>query len=335
MSKASLVPKLSMPVGKAVTTDNIINLRRSFDNSKASSPPPAGGLPPRNSPMTSSPMLFSSQTEPRYRRVQSATDLPSTQQSEMMMIAPTQIKSKLFKAVKDGEYSMVWALLSKGADPSEPEETGPGFTPLHLSAKEGNLPICQLLVSKGADVNAKDKSGQTPLHRAAYWGRYVVVDFLVYVGANVKLADNLNQTPYDVAVNRNNHEVAELLAMAKETKRDKAWSVKKQFNQLLKDQAKEEKMLQKNRKLEEKLSQMSKESSRLVMLQKELQKRGKEVPKKEIERLEILEAKIKKVKEEHRKNTIEITVARSEAFEKLGLGQENKTQTWMTFLEEL
>lgn len=262
--------------------------------------------------------------EPRYRRVQSSSDLPD--------IGPFQLKAKLFKAIKDGEYSLVWALLSKGGDPSEPEDGGQLYSPLHIAAKEGNLPICQLLVSKGADVNAKDKGGQTPLHKAAYWGRYGVADFLVYVGANTKISDHINQTAHDVAMHRNNNEVAELLSPSRESKREKPWSVKKQFNQLLKDQAKEEKLLQKNRKHEEKLRQLLKEMNRLVMLHKEIEKRGKEVSKKDLERVELLEGKIAKVTEDLRKNTIEITITRSENFEKHA--HENKATTWITFLEE-
>jgi len=241
--------------------------------------------------------------EPRYRRVQSSSDLPD--------IGPFQLKAKLFKAIKDG---------------------GQLYSPLHIAAKEGNLPICQLLVSKGADVNAKDKGGQTPLHKAAYWGRYGVADFLVYVGANTKISDHINQTAHDVAMHRNNNEVAELLSPSRESKREKPWSVKKQFNQLLKDQAKEEKLLQKNRKHEEKLRQLLKEMNRLVMLHKEIEKRGKEVSKKDLERVELLEGKIAKVTEDLRKNTIEITITRSENFEKHA--HENKATTWITFLEE-
>jgi len=69
------------------------------------------------------------------------------------------------------------------------------------------------------------------------------------------------------------------------------------------------------------------------MLHKEMEKRGKQVSKKDQERVEVLDSKILKVKEDHRKNTIDITVGRSENFEKYA--QENKAQTWMTFLEEL
>jgi len=38
-----------------------------------------------------------------------------------------------------------------------------GFTPLHISARKGDLEIAQLLLEKGADVNQVAKDGSTPL----------------------------------------------------------------------------------------------------------------------------------------------------------------------------
>ncbi len=37
-----------------------------------------------------------------------------------------------------------------------------GATPLHLASKHGHLDVTLLLLSKGADPNAKDGNGQTP-----------------------------------------------------------------------------------------------------------------------------------------------------------------------------
>ena len=39
-------------------------------------------------------------------------------------------------------------------------------TPLHSSAYQSNKKIAELLIDKGADVNAKNKYGHTPLDRA-------------------------------------------------------------------------------------------------------------------------------------------------------------------------
>ena len=46
------------------------------------------------------------------------------------------------------------------------EKDKKGQTPLHYGVKSGNLDIVKLLVSSGADKNAKDKTGKSPLDLA-------------------------------------------------------------------------------------------------------------------------------------------------------------------------
>ena len=46
-----------------------------------------------------------------------------------------------------------------------------GYTPLHEASKNEKNEILELLIAKGADVNAKDDDGDTPLdyaHRRVY-----------------------------------------------------------------------------------------------------------------------------------------------------------------------
>jgi len=56
-------------------------------------------------------------------------------------------------------------LIAKGADINAKDEYG--WTPLHYAAIKGQKEVVELLIAKGADINSKNQSGETPLHEAA------------------------------------------------------------------------------------------------------------------------------------------------------------------------
>ena len=67
----------------------------------------------------------------------------------------------------------------------------------------------------GTDVNAKDKGffrkDSTPLHHAALKGQKEVVELLIEKGADVNAKDDVGRTPLDWAIIRNHTETADLL----------------------------------------------------------------------------------------------------------------------------
>jgi len=84
-----------------------------------------------------------------------------------------------------------------------------GQTPLYSAA---NKEIAELLIAKGADVNAKNNRDITPLHNAATFGRKEVVELLIAAGAedvNAKTKGGL--TSLDFAIQRKHPETADLL----------------------------------------------------------------------------------------------------------------------------
>lgn len=76
-----------------------------------------------------------------------------------------------------------------------------GWTALHLASKQADLPMVQVLLEFGADLNKADHEGRTPIHEAAFAGSLAIVQLLISKGGNYK-ADGKGQMPlYDAASN--------------------------------------------------------------------------------------------------------------------------------------
>ena len=55
----------------------------------------------------------------------------------------------------------------------------------------GHKEVVELLIAKGADVNAKNDGGYTPLHQAAINGHKEIAELLIEKGANVNAKDGI------------------------------------------------------------------------------------------------------------------------------------------------
>ena len=85
-----------------------------------------------------------------------------------------------------------------------------GDTPLHMAAAAYEIGIAKELVSKGADVSARNRRGAEPLHYAAdgapgspAWdpdAQYATVEFLIASGANPNVEDKSGVAPLHRAV---------------------------------------------------------------------------------------------------------------------------------------
>lgn len=53
-----------------------------------------------------------------------------------------------------------------------------GFSPLHWCCKEGHLKLAELLVSRGARINATNRGDDTPLHLASAHGHKEIVQLV-------------------------------------------------------------------------------------------------------------------------------------------------------------
>ena len=84
-------------------------------------------------------------------------------------------------------------------------------TPLHAAALHGRVEAARFLIAHGADVDAKDRSGQTPLHLAAQFGCADVVRLLLDNKAAVGRPGYRERSPLDLAFLGRHAEAAEEL----------------------------------------------------------------------------------------------------------------------------
>ena len=87
---------------------------------------------------------------------------------------------------------------------------GSSGAPLFLAAGEGRLNAVRYLLDEGADVNSRGDYGNTALTEATYFGHPSVIKELLMRGAEVNAMSSVG-TPLDIAVDRNNIAVIDLL----------------------------------------------------------------------------------------------------------------------------
>uniref|UniRef100_A0A670HPE2 Nuclear factor kappa B subunit 2 n=1 Tax=Podarcis muralis TaxID=64176 RepID=A0A670HPE2_PODMU len=90
-------------------------------------------------------------------------------------------------AVKCKNPACIELLVEKGADVNAAERQS-GRSPLHLAVEMENLNLATYLLKKlGADVNAQTSAGNTPLHLAAGMGSPILTRMLIKAGSDVEL----------------------------------------------------------------------------------------------------------------------------------------------------
>jgi uncharacterized protein len=119
---------------------------------------------------------------------------------------------------KDGKTILVYSILhnnqlflkyliERGVDVNLAD--GNGWSPLHFSVNEYLVGITQLLLDKGAKVNAQDNFGNTVLWRAVFSskGRGEIIEILLRSGANPQIKNNFGVSTLDLANTIDNYNV--------------------------------------------------------------------------------------------------------------------------------
>ncbi|XP_071037934.1 serine/threonine-protein phosphatase 6 regulatory ankyrin repeat subunit B-like [Parasteatoda tepidariorum] len=107
----------------------------------------------------------------------------------------------LHNSVKNGNDEIVELLITEGADVEA--KSNHDETPMFFTVSKN---VFELLIAKGANINAKSSEGYTPLHSAVMNGRDEVVELLIKEGADVEDKDYFERTPIFYARSKRVHE---------------------------------------------------------------------------------------------------------------------------------
>jgi ankyrin repeat protein len=89
-------------------------------------------------------------------------------------------------------------LLARGGDPSTQHGSGHRYV-LHIAAAKGRVPVAEALLDAGASLEAQNADGWTALHTAARWNRHEMCQFLLTRGANRDARTTGDETPREIA----------------------------------------------------------------------------------------------------------------------------------------
>ena len=110
-----------------------------------------------------------------------------------------------------GHREVVELLLERGAEVNAVSRNATGYTALTGAVAAGHMAITELLLSRGADVNVKYTRGFTPLHTAAFNGNVGMVELLLSAGADTQAKTTHNKTPLAYALEQGHKDVADVL----------------------------------------------------------------------------------------------------------------------------
>lgn len=114
-------------------------------------------------------------------------------------------------AIEDGDLEAVTALIEEEKAPVDtPIDYGEhSMTPLMKAAWDGDLPIVQYLIAKGADVNARaTDTKETALMNAVTRGHGEIIKALLAAKADVSLRNSFDFNAFTSAVAAGNQEIA-------------------------------------------------------------------------------------------------------------------------------
>lgn len=130
--------------------------------------------------------------------------------SRGLLVMDEQGATPVHWAAYGGQVHVLQYLFdSPGFSPNERNRNN--VTPLHWAAYQGHRDAVDYLISRGAEIDARDDDGRTPLLVAAAMGQKDVVDYLIQKCADINVVDKKGDTPLSVAIRRGKLEIVKML----------------------------------------------------------------------------------------------------------------------------
>jgi ankyrin repeat protein len=108
------------------------------------------------------------------------------------------VQYEIFEAAKHNNLKRVEELLDAGVNVNLTDFDNKS-TPLHYAASNGGRPTLEMLVRRGANINAQNKHGRTALHYLVSSRYDVVALWLIRAGADINIHDRKGLSPLDLA----------------------------------------------------------------------------------------------------------------------------------------
>lgn len=134
----------------------------------------------------------------------------------------------MYAAAVGGAGSQIWRVYSHGGRPNDHPRGAEGYSALRAALTHPDLELAELTVStllgNGADPNSVQAAGSSVLHAAAERGSSALVEVLIRKGAVIEARDDEGRTPVELARSGGSAAVVRLLEDNLEIPRDHSTS---------------------------------------------------------------------------------------------------------------
>lgn len=103
----------------------------------------------------------------------------------------------IFTAARCGRLDIIKTLVTRGVDVNVKDRAG--RTAAHEAARNGHVPVLRLLKDLGADLSAKSTRGVSVAHQAAFGGHISFLKALAEYAVDFTSTDDAGRSPLDVA----------------------------------------------------------------------------------------------------------------------------------------